>query len=305
MELRHLRYYVAVAEELSYRRAAERVRVAQPALSKQIKDLEFDVGVKLLNRNTAGVDLTDAGRVFLDAARDILERAEDAIELARDAEAGNRGHLTVANVSAVSAGFMPAALSAFHRKYPEVEVDLQELLLSDQMVALEKGGIHLGFIIDRDDAIPAHFSRLKVLESEICVVVGRKHRLARRAHISLHDLVQERVLSFETGKHDLHRKRITQLFAARDVKPKRFKQVNSLESLQAMIEGDQGVSFLAAMPLWNRRNEGIVYRPIKERGDDLKFEMHAIWRREVRSQLALNFVEVLREVCGAGKKSSD
>ncbi|MCC5024427.1 MAG: LysR family transcriptional regulator [Candidatus Synoicihabitans palmerolidicus] len=303
MELRHLRYYVAVAEELNYRRAAERMRMEQPALSKQIKDLEFDVGARLLNRNTAGVELTDAGRLFLDEARDILERVEDAVGAVREVASGKRGHLTLANVDAISAGFMPVALSAYHLRYPEVEVDVQELILPEQMAAVERGRIHLGFVLIPGKEIPEHLSQLRVFESEFRVAIGKRHRLARRKRISLHELTDERLLCIETGGHDMHRRLVREGFAASGVTPGRFKKLDSLESLQAMIEGDQGVSFLAPMPQGRRRSEGIVYRPLKETGDDLKCEMHAVWRKEALSQLALNFVEVLREVCGIKDKA--
>lgn len=304
MELRHLRYYVAVAEELSFRRAAERVRVAQPALSKQIKDLEYDVGAKLLDRNTAGVALTDAGATFLRAARDILERAERAIAEAREAESGNRGTLKVANVSAVSASFMPAALSAFHARYPDVDVTLEELMLPDQIAALDAGKVQVGFSVQlADGAFPDHLEHFKVLESEICVVLGSSHPLARKREIALADLVDERLLCIESGAHDLHRKRINALFATRGLKHGALKRVGSIESLQAMIEGDQGVSFLAPVKAAQRRTEGLAFRPIKGGGEDLRFELFAVWRRRGVSQLALNFVEVLRQVSGRQRGS--
>ncbi len=297
MELRHLRYFVAVAEELNFRRAAERVRVAQPALSKQIKDLEYDVGVKLLERSTAGVALTDAGTVFLESSRALLEGADRAVRTAREAAEGRCGRLVVGNVNAICASFMPAALSTFYGRFPEVDVDLRELLLPAQTVALTRGEIQVGFVVGDLGAEEAQFERFKVLEGEIQVAVGRGHRLAARRSVSLADLAEERVLCIEVGGHDLHRQRIRDIYAQRGVKPGRFKQVNSYESLQAMIEGDQGVSFLAAMPA-KETWRNIIYRPLQERGEDLRFELHAVWRKQGHSQLAANFVAVLREVCG-------
>src|SRR5664279_401085 len=117
MELRHLRYFVTVAEELNFRRAAERLHVVQPALSRQIKDLEYDLRVRLLDRDTVRVRLTDAGRVFLDEARQILAHAERAKEMARDAAAGRRGRLVIGNVGPVTTSFMPASLTAFRARY--------------------------------------------------------------------------------------------------------------------------------------------------------------------------------------------
>ncbi|MCF3649241.1 LysR family transcriptional regulator [Synoicihabitans lomoniglobus] len=298
MELRHLRYFVAVAEELNFRRAAERVRVAQPALSKQIKDLEHDVGAKLLARNTAGVALTDAGAVFLPEAQEILAHAERATVMAREAHSGWRGSLTVANVSAISASFMPAALSTFHARYPEVDVSLEEMLFPEQISALETGKIQVGFSIESGTPLPDQFERFKVLETEICVAMGENHAMANRSRVSLHDLEGERLLCFDPGTHPMHRDLIRRICTDRGVKPGRFKGVSSIESIHAMIEGDQGISFLAAASARRRRTEGVVYRPIKERGDDLRLELYAIWKRQDVSPLALNFVEVLRVVCG-------
>src|SRR4051812_45154916 len=114
MELRHLRYFVAVAEELNYRKASERLRVAQPALSSQIKDLEFDVGVRLLDRDTGGVRLTDAGAAFLEEARLILAHAEQAVAVARGAAKGRGGRATVGFFAPIFMGVMPAPLKADH-----------------------------------------------------------------------------------------------------------------------------------------------------------------------------------------------
>lgn len=303
MELRHLRYFVAVAEELSFRRAAERVRVAQPALSKQIKDLEHEVGVKLLERNTAGVALTDAGSVFLAEASALLKQASGAVAAARDAEAGHRGSLSVANVSVISANFMPATLSAFRARFPEVDVNLREMPFPEQILALDAGLVQIGFAIDPDMKFPSHLQTFKVLEADIAVALSRDHRLARDRCVSIHDLTGERILCYETGNHSLHRSRIVSIFTKRGARPGPIKAVNSLESLQAMIEGEQGISFLAAMK-GRRRGEGLVFRPLKERGDDLRFEMFAVLRKRAPSQLALNFVEVLRGVCGAKRPAS-
>ena len=303
MELRHLRYFVAVAEELSFRRAAERVRVAQPALSKQIKDLEHELGVRLLSRNTAGVALTDAGSVFLAEATALLDRASGAVKAAREADAGRLGSLNIANVSAISASFMPATLSAFRTKYPDVDVNLHELPLTEQIRALEDGIVQVGFSVGSDVRYPAHLERFKVLEADITLALSNEHSLARNRSVSIHDLKSERILCFENGSQDLHRKRIASIFERRGATPGRFKPVNSLESLQAMIEGNQGVSFLAAMSGW-RRGEELVFRPLKERGSDLRLEMFAVFRKRAPSQLARNFVNVLRDVCGARNGSA-
>lgn len=288
-----MRYFVAVAEELSFRRAAGRLRLAQPSLSKQIKDLEYEMGVKLLERNTAGVALTDAGRYFLDEARDILERVQMAVTGAQEAQAGRTGTLTIANVSAISANFLPAALAAFRELYPEVEVNVEEMFLPDQVDALMAGRAHVGFLIDSGEELEDVIDRFKVYEGVVGVAMGRDHPLARHAKVSIHDLARERLLSISVGRHNLHRKRIEAIFARRCVRHGAIKAVSSFESLLAMIEGNHGVSILAPAG-GNRRGDQVVFRPLKEAGDDLRIDLFAIWRKHGATPLAINFVEVLR-----------
>ncbi len=294
MELRHLRYFVAVAEALSFRRAAEQLRVAQPALSKQIKDLEGTVGVRLLDRNTSGVMLTNAGAVFLDEARDILERVEMGASAAREAAAGRVGKLTVGNLGAMSAGFLPATLSTFRTQYPQVEVNLNEMSLPDQMAALQAGAIQVGFTIEAGASLPRGLDHVQVLESRVTVAMGRDHARAQAPRISLADLAEEQFLCVgETERHNLHRQRIQTILANRGIKHRPLRRVNGFESLIAMIAGDQGISIMLPQV---RNPENIVFRRIKEEGDDLVVRLSAVWRQGMQSQLASNFVEVLRTV---------
>ncbi|HEX9783116.1 MAG TPA: LysR substrate-binding domain-containing protein [Opitutaceae bacterium] len=300
MELRHLRYFVAVAEELNFRRAAERLRVAQPALSRQVRDLEHTVGVRLLNRNTAGVMLTDAGAVFLDEARDILERADMAVAAAREAETGKVGRLTVGNLGALSAGFLPAALSAFRARFPKVEVNLEEMALADQVPALRAGTIQVGFAIDQGEALPSGFDSTEVLVARVAVALGRDHPLARQSRVSLVDLSHEQLLCIgQSTRHDLHRQRLEAIFAARGIKHRPMRRVNSLESLVALVVGDHGVSIMVPFAS-SPSAENILFRRIKEDGDDLDFRLSAVWRKSGGSRLALNFVEVLRDLSARG-----
>lgn len=297
VELRHLRYFVAVAEALNFRRAAERLHVAQPALSKQIKDLEHDVGARLLHRNTGGVMLTDAGTVFLDEARDILERVDMAVTAARAAAGGKGGRLIVGNLGALSAGFLPMALSAFRARHPQVEVSLHEVSMAEQIEALQAGRIHVGFGIDRRILLPPGFERATVMESRVAVAMGRDHPMARQTTVALADLVAEQFLSFgETEAHNLHRQRIQEIFSARGIRHRAVRRVNSYESLIAMIAGDHGVSVM--LPV-SRIQENIVYRRIKEDGPDLQVSVSVIWRKAGESPIARSFVDVLREVCAS------
>jgi DNA-binding transcriptional LysR family regulator len=291
VQLRHLRYFVAVAKELNFRRAAESLHVSQPALSKQIKDLEDAVGVQLLKRNTGGVMLTDAGMVLLEEAQDILERVDMAAAAARDAAAGRGGRLTVGNLGAISAGFLPAALAVFRTRYPQVEVTLQEMALPDQLTALKAGKIHVGFTIDPVESLAPEFAPTEVLQSHLALAMGREHALARKSRVALAEVAAEQFLCVgETERHDLHRRRIQEVFAARRIKHRPLRRVNSLESLIALVGGNHGLSIMLPTP---RSSENITFRRIKEDGDDLKVRLLAVCRKGTESQLARNFVDAL------------
>lgn len=304
MELRHLRYFVAVAETLNYRRAAEAIRVAQPALSKQIKDLEDAVGARLLDRNTGGVVLTDAGTVFLDEARDILERVDMAAKAAREAQAGRSGRLTVGSLGAVSASFLPATLAAFRARFPGIEVNLHEAPAPDQIHALQTGVIQLGFTIDPAPLRIPSLASTEIAAARVAVALARTHRLAANAAVSLADLSDETFFCLgDTERHVLHLKLMEDIFAARGIRHRPIKRVNGLESLVALVTGGHGVSLLLPFPPSAGR-EDLVFRPVAEAGEDLLVHILAVWHSRGSSQLVRNFLEVLREQSRAVRQPS-
>jgi DNA-binding transcriptional LysR family regulator len=294
MELRHLRYFVTVAEELNFRRAAERLHVAQPALSRQIKDLEYDLRVLLLDRNTMRVRLTDAGRVFLDEAREILAHAARAGEMAREAAAGLRGRLAIGNIGPVTASFMPASLTAFRAQYPEVEVTLLEIEPSEQIAALESGAIRVGFTVGRHPMAPGQLQGRPVLHSPMCAVLGSAHRLARKKRISLAELEGEKLLSFAGHKSQTHADLVGEIFAAHGLKAEPARIIEGFQSLLAMIAGGQGVS-LMPQHITLSGADRVAVIPLKETSEDLIFELWAVWHDRETSPLARNFVNLLRK----------
>ena len=144
MELRHFRYFSAVAEDLSFRRAARRLHVSEPALSQQIGDLEDELGLRLFDRNSRRVELTEVGRVFLVGARRALVSAEEAIAHAKEAAAGDRGRLSIGTLGPVTHAFLPDALARFRELFPLVEVTVLHMDNRTQTDALVNGSIMLG-----------------------------------------------------------------------------------------------------------------------------------------------------------------
>ena len=146
MELRQLRYFVAVAEERHFGRAAKKLRLSQPPLSTQIKGLEEELGVKLFQRSTRQVALTDAGRTFLERAEGILEAVEEAKEAAKGADEGARGRLEIGFISSATLGLLPPAIRLFRERFGGVEIELRELTSAQQIDALYAGEIRVGLV---------------------------------------------------------------------------------------------------------------------------------------------------------------
>ena len=295
MELRHLRYFVAVAEELNFRKAAERLRVAQPALSSQIQDLEADLGVKLLDRNTGGVRLTAGGAAFLAETRLTLAQAEKAATVARDAASGRRGRLTIGYIGSLTLALIPPAIKRFRELFPEVEVVMVDVpAYSDQVAALEAGELQLAFTSRPASVIPGGYERMLVLRSNGRVACGRIHRFARKSAVGLEELLGETVVCLGNRKGEsAHGEIIKRIFSSVALKTPPLKNVDGSEALHAMLASGLAVSILAETVGLAQRKE-IVLRKIRNPGVDATLEVTAYWREGPGSPLVHNFTELLR-----------
>ncbi len=295
MELRHLKYFIAVAETLNFRRAAERLKVAQPALSRQIKDLESSISVKLLERDTGGTRLTEAGAVLLEEARDIMERIDMAREMARDAQAGRRGHLHIAGLGSMSLGLLSDTLSRYRIAYPTVDVSLHDIGHRDLMSELRMGNVHLGFSFDPNLQLTREFDSVHVVKSRARIAMSVHHPLAKEDAVSLKDFDDDHIFCIGKAEiYDLHRRVTQNILSERSIYHKPLKFVANLELMMTLLAGNYGVSlvfprFFGAIPQ-------IVLKPIIEDGDDLELFLSAVWRRNLQPKLVNNFVEILRSV---------
>ena len=200
MELRHVRYFVAAAEELNFRRAAERLHVSQPALSVQIQQLEELVGVTLLDRDRHHVALTAAGKVFLDHGRRLLQAADEAARAAGRAARGETGRLAIGFIAQLSYEWLPSVLRSFRKGYPDVEISLSELTPTRQIEELMDRRIDLGII---GLGLPQAHDELEVAvmsEEGLVVALPLDHPMAKRRHIALHELAREKFIF--TARYD-------------------------------------------------------------------------------------------------------
>ena len=194
MELRHVRYFVAAAEELSFRRAAERLHVSQPALSVQIAQLEDELGATLLDRDRHHVALTAAGKVFLDRARRLLHAADEAVRAAGRAARGETGRLAIGFIAQLSYEWLPTVLRSFRKRYPDVEINLTELTPTRQIEGLVDRQLDLG-IIGLGLPTPHDELEVAVMSREgLVVALPLDHPMANRRRVALRELAKEKFI---------------------------------------------------------------------------------------------------------------
>jgi DNA-binding transcriptional LysR family regulator len=293
MELRHLRYFVALAEELNFRRAAERLHVSAPALSVQIKALEELLEIQLCKRDTTMVRLTAAGEVLLHEARALLQQVRKLEETTREAAHGICGCLRIGNPGHFGYSFMSEALNTYHERFPKVNVSLVELDVElEQMAALEDGSIQIGFVYGPQLPLMKAIGHMLVIDTAMHAVMGRDHPLASLKQVPLCRMAGYPLLS--VMRYDSHINNMLALFREKNLEPKAIKKVAGFNAYLAMLAAGGGVSMLPEMSFLSQA-KGVVMRPIKDDMSGLRLQVHAVWKSDETSQQMRNFIEVLRE----------
>ena len=299
MELRHLRYFIAVAEELSLRRAAHRLHVSQPALSRQISDLEDELGVELFTRNSRGVELTEAGRVFLIGGRRALAAAKQAAEQAQEAAKGERGRLVIGSVGPATISFLPVVVSRFREQHPLVEITVLHVNSRAQVEAVLNGSIMLGIgylssALEEDEQ--EQVSAQLLLRSPLVIVCPKNRRSPKRTLPKLKDFRHDKFLSVhpEVGfGYEQWLRGFCKRFAG--FEPEIAASVNSFESLIGMVAAGRGVFVGPELNMRGReeswRSVGDYYL-LSEPGS--YFELFAIWKKQSQVEPTISkFIEVL------------
>ncbi len=293
MELRHLRYFVAVGEELNFRKAADRLHISRPALSKQIKDLEEEITVRLLDRDTVSVSLTKAGEIFLDDARKILLHADNAVARANEAQSGHRGKLRIASVGIIATDFLPRTLKIFHQEFPSVEVAFVEMLPAEQLAALADGRIDIGFAYGKDVESMTCLRSLCVIRSTFGIALSRHHPLADRKSLAITEVAGETLLCLGGDGRSSHRETLLAVYHQDGTRPEKVRQVDGFDTLATLIAADQGVSLLPRV--LDLSKQEIVIIPIAITAADLDFHMWAVWKRHLPSHHIQHFIQLLEQ----------
>jgi DNA-binding transcriptional LysR family regulator len=265
MELRHLRYFIAVAEELHFTRAAERLHIGQPPLSHAIQVLEADVGARLLERTKRSVRLTEAGKLFLADARKILAMAEQAAETARRAERGEAGELRIGfTYSTPLTPLFAGVINRYRKEFPLVTLTLHEMATMRQLEAIGERALDLGFVRPPEVAVPAGIKLTSLREDPLMVVLPTGHRLAPKPAIAIKELEEFPFVMYPPGAGTGIYPQILRLCRAAGFVPRIGQTAGEASTIIGLVAAGSGVTLLPAS--FDRiRMDGVCYRPISDR----------------------------------------
>jgi DNA-binding transcriptional LysR family regulator len=287
MELRHLRSFVVTAEELHVGRAAVRLHLTQPSLSRQIASLEHDVGVALFSRVRRRFGLTPAGEVFLDAARDIVRRADQAVVDAKTADRGELGTLRLRFVQSATFEALPRLLGAFRVAYPAVNLDVETMTTLRQTAALRDGRIDVGLIrlpIDEPTLSTRVISR-----DPLVVALPAAHPLARRRRLPLRALAGERFVLYTRSFGPTVQDAIVGHCVNAGFTPRIIQEAPDVQTIVSLVAAGLGISLLIG-PTPLSAEDAVVYRPIS---DDLpRWELALAWSSSNTAPVLSRFLAI-------------
>lgn len=246
MELRHLRYFVAVAEMENVSKAALKLHVSQPALSRQIRDLEDEIGVALFERTAKSVSLTEPGRVFFKEAREVLQRADAAVQKARATANADEGELHVGYSPTPVARMLPKVLRACQRAMPKVHIKLHDLANHENIARLRDGRLQLAFVVRPPKAGVLHGLRYEeLMRQQICLALPLQHPFARRRTVSLADAAGEPFIGLTREDYPDYHDFLSLIFGPIKRKPRIVEEYESMAGIVSSLEAGTGVAIVS------------------------------------------------------------
>lgn len=291
MELRHLRYFVTLAEELHFGRAAERLHIAQPPLSQQIRQLEVELGFQLFHRTKRTVQLTAAGQVFLQEVQLIFRQLEQAVQVGRKTSRGESGQLVVGFVSSTAYNVLPTILRTFRHRVPGVNLELHEMTTEQQLQWLQEGRIDVGFL--RPPVEEELFNFETIFQESLVIALPEAHPLADQVSVSLRSLSNQPFILFPRfvapGLYD----QIISFCQQADFSPTVTQEAIQMQTIVSLVAAEMGIAIVPES-LQHLQRTGVVYKPIQELTS--KVAIAIIWRRNDRSPTVQRFLEVVRQL---------
>jgi DNA-binding transcriptional LysR family regulator len=292
MELRHLRYFVAVAEALSFTKAAEKLHTAQPSLTRQIKDLEEELGVRLLNRTKQQVTLTDEGRSFLADAKRLLALAAETIESVRRLHSGEVRALNVGYVSNLFHDLLPRTLATFQQSLPTISVNLFDLSCGDQFRALEDGKLDLGFVGLHQPIARRGLEFRSIASYKTVVALPKDNPLAGKGTVELKALAPMFFIGMSETSYPGYRDWLTTNCQRAGFAPKVLQDVELERTLIHAVAAGLGVA-LVPDQLKNLEHDNVVFQPLKP---CVVTEGCVAWRNENSSAALKAYIEIVEKI---------
>ena len=290
MELRHLRYFLAVGEALNFTRAAARLRVAQPALSRQIQDLEDEIGVDLLRRGSRGVMLTPEGRLFLEEVRELLKRTDESVEKVHALVRGEYSEVHVGYRDTSMVEMLPPALAALQKAAPGVKVLLHELSFDELIAGLKNATLELAITLQPTGEQIAGIEFESLHTYPYCVVLTAAHPFARLKSVALEKVAAEPLISL---RRQDYREYLNRIFAPTGVKPRIAVQCDTFGSLLIEVQAGHGVAL--SIPILNAAAKRLLYRPLTGATESLSVGIARATKGDM-TPAGKKFCEILRDI---------
>jgi DNA-binding transcriptional LysR family regulator len=261
LELRHLRYFLAVGEALSFTKAAAQLRVAQPALSRRVQDLEDEIGVDLMRRSPRGLTLTAEGKLFLEEVRELLKRADESVEKVRALARGEYGELHIGYVQIPTVEILPPALAAFHKAAPNVKVVLHDLSSDELIDGLQDATLELAVMVQLTDDQTAGIEFELLRTYPWCVALTAAHPFARLKSISLEKVAAQPLVGIRRKDYPEYHRILERIFAPISAKPRIAVECDSTSSVILEVEAGRGIALVST--IFKRvTGKRLLYRPL-------------------------------------------
>jgi DNA-binding transcriptional LysR family regulator len=300
MELRHLRYFVAVADELNFTRAAKKLRVAQPSLTRQIRNLEDELSVRLLDRSQSRVSLTEEGRSFLIDARRLVALSLESVQAVQRFSRGESGQLNLGYLFKFNFDLLPATLATFYLTCPEIAVNLFDMSPAEQLRALEARKIDLGFVGLRPRAAGQNMPALTwecVARHKVVVVLPAQHPLAKKRSVLLRDLKAFFFVALSEQTHPGSHDWLRTLCEEAGFTPRILQDVELEAGIMAFVAEGLGVT-LAREQIKNLPHPGVVFRPLAMA---TKADYWIAWHSGNRSRALAQYIEIVKKEAAASR----
>ena len=287
MELRHLRYFIAVAETENVSRAALKLHVSQPGISRQVHDLEDELGFTLFERSAKSVRLTAAGKVFLNGAREVLQSAEAAVKKARAVAGGITGEINVGYAPSLTVQILPPVLRAFQEQFPQVRVALHDLSSEEMLAQLGNKKLQVALTVRPPAKMLRGFAFLELARYAICVAAAPNHPLAKLKAITLQQVAREPLIGYTRVDYPEYHAEMAKLFAAAGSKPRFTEEHDGGNSLIAAVEAGRG---LAMVPSSLACMVGARLKLIPLKPALPPIPVGAVWLKDKDSELVKRFI---------------